>query len=46
MRRRGGQRWSWLSFLAGEVDGTEGGRDQGGEHARVSGNRIGDALAA
>jgi hypothetical protein len=33
-------------FLAGQVDGAEGRRGEGGEHARVGGDRVGDALAA
>jgi hypothetical protein len=32
-------------FLAGQVDRAEGGRGQGGEHARVASDRFGDALA-
>src|SRR5204863_9732325 len=33
-------------FLAGQVDGAERGRGEGGEHTRVGGDTLGDALAA
>jgi hypothetical protein len=33
-------------FLAGQMDGAEGGRGEGGEHARVASDSFGDALAA
>ena len=33
-------------FLPGQVDRAEGGRGEGGEHAWVGGDTLGDALAA